>query len=92
MEFLQMAWLVVSFGFIALVASIIVWWIIAMIGDFNAGMHNLDLSYTISREDRESLSKEDYKKTQRMTHAELTAFLTERFPNSIPEISTCEGD
>ena len=86
---------IVGLGLLALMLVFIIWYIVSMIVEIfnmNAGFHDLQLAYQISAEDRESLSKEEWKKTKRMSYEELTAFLAERFPHSVPEIGECKCD
>lgn len=47
---------------------------------------SLKLAYVMSQEDRLSLSREELKATYRMSHDELTAFVAEKFPNTVPQI------
>lgn len=70
-------------------AAIILWWPASrFLGklQLSGGSHDIDLAYLISKEDRDSLTREEYKKTEQMSYLELKAYLKERFPNSIPEI------
>jgi hypothetical protein len=53
----------------------------------SGGMHDLDLACLISKEDRDSLTRAEYKQTEKMSYPELKAYLKKRFPNSVPEIS-----
>lgn len=76
-------------------AVIILWWpasrFLSKI-QANGGMHDLDLAYLISKEDRDSLTREEYKQTEKMSYPELKAFLKERFPDSVPELDKDKFD
>lgn len=79
---------------LAIPAALFVGAIWAVVGRFMeisenmAAAHDEELSYRLSREDRESLTKKDRKMTSRMLNSELTAYLDQRFPNSVPELKT----
>lgn len=67
------------------------WWIVAATMEllsFGAGFHDLQMAYIVSREDIESLTKKEWKMTRRMEYADLKAYLSKRFPNSIPDIAS----
>lgn len=55
---------------------------------FDAGSHDLTLGHLISQDDRNSLSKEEWKATSRMDYEQLQAFLNARFSNSAPQFSS----
>lgn len=81
-----------TLGGLAILLAIIalpIWGMVLMamelVGMFQ-GFHDLQLSYLISREDITKLTKKEWKMTRRMDHAERKAFLSERFPDSIPAI------
>lgn len=76
-------------------AVIILWWPVSRaLGKIqaNGGMHDLDLAYLISKEDRDSLTREEYKQTEKMPYPELKTFLKERFPDSVPEFNKDKFD
>lgn len=76
-------------------AVIILWWPCSrFLGKLQTtgGMHDIDLAYLISKEDRDSLTREEYKMTEQMSYAELKSFLKERFPHSIPEVHEDKDD
>lgn len=86
---------IVKMVLLAVVAVIILWWPVGrFLGkfQFSGGAHDIDLAYLISKEDRDSLTREEYKQTEQMSYEELKKYLKERFPNSIPEISTDMDD
>ena len=68
-----------------------IWAVVSRFKEISASMaliHDEELSYRLSREDRESLTQKELKMTRRMKNTELTAFLNKRFPNSVPERKT----
>lgn len=71
------------------------WWLATIVLgklQFTANMHDLDMAYLISKEDRDSLTRAEYKSTQQMSFTELQTYLKERFPDSIPEIRDDNDD
>jgi hypothetical protein len=93
MEFWNGVGAVAGIGVLGLVAIFMLLWFISSIAEicqFNAGFHDLQLAYQISREDIESLTKEDWKMIRRMSYDERTSFLKERFPDSVPAITKSE--
>jgi hypothetical protein len=71
------------------------WWLATIVLgklQFTANMHDLDMAYLISKEDRDSLTRAEYKSTKQMSFTELQAYLKERFPDSIPEIRDDNDD
>lgn len=84
------AFVIVRMVLLAAVAAGTLWWVaIYALGrfQFSGGSHDIDLAYLISKEDRDSLTREEYKKTEQMSYTELKKYLKERFPKSIPELS-----
>jgi hypothetical protein len=82
---------IVKMALLTAVAVIILWWPVSrFLGrfQFSGGSHDIDLAYLISKEDRDSLTREEYKLTEQMSYPELKTYLKERFPNSIPEFGT----
>lgn len=85
---------VVRIVLFAVGAIVILWWPVSrfMSGLQTGGSaHDIDLAYLISKEDRDSLTREEYKQTEKMSYPELKAFLKERFPESVPEYKVDES-
>ena len=65
------------------------WWMIAALFEldgFISGFSDLQLAYLISEEDLNSLTKKERKQALKMRYEERKAFLSEKFPNSIPAV------
>lgn len=65
------------------------WWMIAALFEldgFISGFSDLQLAYLISEEDLNSLTKKERKQALKMSYEERKAFLSEKFPNSIPAV------
>lgn len=89
MDFWTTVRVVAVFGVLAAMGAFMLWWIVAMTAElfgFVAGFQTLKLAYLISQEDMESLTRKELKQVLKMEYAERKAFLSERFPNSIPAV------
>lgn len=80
---------VAAIGFVVALGVGILWWMIAAVLEFAgfvSGFDDLQLAYLISQEDLYSLTKQERKQALKMEYAERKAFLSEKFPNSIPAV------
>jgi hypothetical protein len=89
MDFWDTVKLVAVISFLVAWGAFILWWIATMAVEFFGfvtGFQNLELAYLISQEDMESLTRKERKQVLKMEYYERKAFLSERFPNSVPAV------